>query len=226
MAIGVMGQRETVVTLRNKRLAATANRTTSSGVSAATRRQVSSLFAEAKKIYEPGGGFMAGTEAAISRGSKRAVASGVQQLASAGLAGTSIVGGLGKKYEEEVGMPTRARATTARLGALAGLLQAEAGATASLATRYSTSPSTSYGGGGGGSGGFAPRPATSKRQPMAATTPQAQPLPRLNLPGVKRPSGRAPEGGRKVSVYNPYTYTGVAERRQQAEKGSFQYYNI
>ncbi len=226
MAIGVMGQRETVVTLRNKRLAATANRTASSGVSTATRRQVSSLFAEAKKIYEPGGGFMAGTEAAISRGSKRAVASGVQQLASAGLAGTSIVGGLGKKYEEEVGMPTRAQATTARLGALAGLLQAEAGATASLATRYSTSPGASYGGGGGGSGGFAPRPATSKRQPMAATTPQAQPLPRLNLPGVKRPSGRAPEGGRKVSVYNPYTYTGVAERRQQAEKGSFQYYNI
>ena len=206
--------------------ATVASRTATSGVSAAARRQVSSLFAEAKKIYEPGGGFMAGTEAAISRGSKRAVASGVQQLASVGLAGTSIIGGLGKKYEEEVGMPARAQATTTRLGALAGLLQAEAGATASLATRYSTSPSTSYGGGGGGSGGFAPRPATSKRQPMAATTPQAQPLPRLNLPGVKRPSGRAPEGGRKVSVYNPYTYTGVAERRQQAEKGSFQYYNI
>ncbi|KKL63083.1 hypothetical protein LCGC14_2178640, partial [marine sediment metagenome] len=129
-----------------------ASRTSTSGVSSATRRQVSSLFAEAKKIYEPGGGYMAGTEAGIARGSKRAVASGVQQLASAGLAGTSIVGGLGKKYEEEIGMPIRQQATTARLGALAGLLQAEAGATASLATRYSTSP-VSYGGGGGGGGG-------------------------------------------------------------------------
>ena len=171
---------------------ASGTRTTTSGVSAAARRQVSSLFAEAKKIYAPGGGFMAGTEAAITRGSKRAVASGVQQLASAGLAGTSIVGGLGKKYEEEVGMPARAQATTARLGALAGLLQAEAGATASLATRYSTSPA-SYGGGGGGGGGgrrtITPRRTTA--QSGAATRPQ--PLPTLNLPTLKA-AKREPTG--------------------------------
>ena len=125
-----------------------ASRTSTSGVSSATRRQVSSLFAAAKKIYAPGGGFMAGTEAGIARGSKRTVASGVQELASAGLAGTSIVGGLGKKYEEEVGMPARERATTARLGALAGLLQAEAGAELQIAPRYGyQAPTPSYGGG-------------------------------------------------------------------------------
>lgn len=159
------------------------SRTASSGVSAATRAQVSSLFAEAKKLYAPGGEFMAGTETAISRGRKGAVASGVQELASAGLAGTSIVGGLGKKYEEEVGMPTRERATTARLGALAGLLQTEAGATASLATRYSTSPTASYGGGGGGGGGRIATPRRTTAQPRATTQPQ--PLPRLNLPTLK-----------------------------------------
>ncbi len=165
-------------------------KTATSGVSAATRRQVSSLFAEAKKIYEPGGGYMAGTEAGIARGSKRAVASGMQQLASAGLAGTSIVGGLGKKYEEEIGMPTRQAANIARLSALSGLLQAEAGATASLATRYSTSPGATYGGGGGGGRGTAPR--VSTRRAPAAPQAQVQPLPTLNLPSIttkKEPTG-------------------------------------
>jgi len=171
-----------------------ASRTSTSGVSSATRRQVSSLFAEAKKIYEPGGGYMAGTEAGIARGSKRAVASGVQQLASAGLAGTSIVGGLGKKYEEEIGMPIRQQATTARLGALAGLLQAEAGATASLATRYSTSP-VSYGGGGGGGGGRIATPRRTAAQPSTATRPQ--PLPAFNQPTLKAPK-REPTGYRGI----------------------------
>ena len=185
-----------------------ASRTSTSGVSSAARRQVSSLFAAAKKIYAPGGGYMAGTEAAIARGSKRAVASGMQQLASAGLAGTSIVGGLGKKYEEEVGMPARAQATTARLGALAGLLQAEAGATASLATRYSTSPATSYGGGGGGSGGRIAAPRRTAAQPSTATRPQ--PLPTLNLPGLKA-AKREPTGYRGI-FYGADYY-----RRQQQQ---------
>ena len=199
--------RETVTTLARKRAAATATRRSTSGVSAATRRRVSSLFAEAKKIYAPGGGFMAGTEAAISRGSKRAVASGVQQLASAGLAGTSMVGGLGKKYEEEVGMPARAQATTARLGALAGLLQAEAGATASLATRYSVGPAQSYGGGGGGA---APRPSVSRRTTaQPSTTARPQPLPPLNQQ-LKTPK-REPTG------YQGIFYGADYYRRQQQQ---------
>ncbi len=192
--------------------------TVTSGVSTATRRQVSSLFAKAKKIYEPGGGYMAGTEAAIARGSKRTVASGVQQLASAGLAGTSIVGGLGKKYEEEVGMPTRARATTARLSALSGLLQAEAGVTASLATRYSTSPGAIYKGGGGGGGAVSK---VSTRRPSPTTAQPQQPLPPLNLPGIRRLSGRATGNGvqpRMVSRTDPMNVNRAP--------GTFQYYNI
>ena len=159
--------------------------TTTSGVGSATRRRVSSLFAKAKELYAPEGEYMAGTEATIARGAKRSIASGVQQLASAGLAGTSIVGGLGKKYEEEIGMPARARATTARLGALAGLLQAEAGATASLATRYSRSPGVHQPIRGGSAPRPAPRtttqPRTEAQQPQAAlnfskfTTPKREP---------------------------------------------------
>ncbi len=201
-------------TWAQKRQGGTSNQA-SSGVSAATRRQVSSLFAAAKKIYEPGGGYMAGTEAAISRGSKRAVASGIQNLASVGLAGTSMIGGLGKKYEEEVGMPTRMTANTARLSALSGLLQAEAGATASLATRYSTSPAVSYGGGGGGgTPGFrttsAQRPATQKTE--------AQPTPKLNFPGVKRYSGRSSSNSVQP-IYNPYTYSGINESKPSTVSG-------
>lgn len=169
-------------------------RTTTSGVSVASRKEVSDIFAEAKKIYAPGGGYMAGTEAAIARGSKRSIASGVQQLASVGLAGTSIIGGLGKKYEEEIGMPTRARATTARLGALAGLLQAEAGATASLATRYTTTPYTPYGGGGGATSipSVAPRTAQPRTvaQPQQQRPQQQPPLPTLNFPKTFAPAGQ------------------------------------
>ena len=218
---GPISKQETVVTLRNKRLAATANRTTSSGVSAATRRQVSSLFAAAKQIYKPGGGYMAGTEAAISRGSKRAVASGVQNLASVGLAGTSMIGGLGKKYEEEVGMPTRMQANTARLSALSGLLQAEAGATASLATRYSTSPVASYGGGGGG--GSATPGFNTYSAPRTTTQPktEAQPLPRLNLSGIRRPSGRGT--GTRVQ---PRMASRTDPMNVNRQPGTFSYYNI
>lgn len=183
----------------------TATRTTTSGVSAAARSQVSDLFATAKKLYSKKGAYMKGTEAAISRGSKRAVASGVQQLASVGLAGTSIIGGLGKKYEEEVGMPARAQATTARLSALSGLLQAEAGATASLATRYTTTPYTSYGGGGGATPIRSVAPRTTA-QPRTATQPQ--PLPTLNLANLRTPK-REPTG------YKGVFYGADYYRRQQ-----------
>ncbi len=166
------------------------------------------LFAEAKKIYEPSGEFMAGTEAGIARGSKRAVASGVQQLASAGLAGTSMVGGLGKKYEEEIGMPARQRATTARLQALAGLLQAEAGAELQMAPRYGYVPTQRRQQTGSS---FAPRPTTSTRQPAAAATQQAQPLPRLNLPTLKA-AKREPTG------YQGIFYGADYYKRQQQQQ--------
>lgn len=171
--------------------ATAATRTATSGVSAAVRRQVSGLFKEAKALYAPGGEYMKGIETQLVRGQKKAVATGMQGLAAAGLAGTSMAGGLGLRYEEDVGAPARAQATTARLGALAGLLQAEAGATASLATRYATQPSVSYGGrGGGATPGF---PVRQVSRQAAAPKAEPQPIPRLNLPALgaakKEPTG-------------------------------------
>ncbi len=166
-----------------------------SGFSATAATKIRGLFGEAKKLYDPKGAFMAGTEAAISRGGKRAVASGVQQLASVGLAGTSMIGGLGKKYEEEVGVPARERATTARLGALAGLLQAEAGAELQMAPRYGyQAPTPSYGGGRTPVTRQQQRPrqavtqAAPTRQP--AQPAQQQPRPTLNFPKTFAPAGQ------------------------------------
>ncbi len=53
-------------------------------------------------------------EAAISRGSTKAVAQGTQSLVSSGLASTTQAAGLGKKFEEEVGVPARLRAADIR----------------------------------------------------------------------------------------------------------------
>lgn len=81
----------------------------------------------AKAQYEPGGGFGKGVEAGLERGRVKAMASGMQGLVSAGLAGTTMAGGLGKKYEEEVGAPARASLEERRAQAISGIEMAEAG---------------------------------------------------------------------------------------------------
>ena len=81
----------------------------------------------AKAQYAPGGGFGAGTEAGLERGRVKAMASGMQGLVSAGLAGTTMAGTLGKKYEEEVAAPTRLGVEERRAQALSGIEMAQAG---------------------------------------------------------------------------------------------------
>jgi hypothetical protein len=149
-----------------------------------------SLFEEAKAIYAPEGKYMTGIEAGLERGEKKAIAGGMQGLAAAGLAGTSMMGGLAKKYQEEVAAPEMARATTQRLSAMAGILSQEAGMEGSMATRTQTTTSPlarAYGGGGGGDlPGFGTGRAAGYRPPAAPTrTPaKAKPL-SLNLQPFK-----------------------------------------
>lgn len=75
---------------------------------------VSAIFERALARYRPGGEYGKGTEAALERGRVKAVSTGMQSLVSAGLAGTTMAGGLGKKYEEEVAAPARARVEETR----------------------------------------------------------------------------------------------------------------
>ena len=80
----------------------------------------------AKAYYQPGGGFGVGVEAGLERGRVKTMASGMQGLVSAGLAGTTMAGTLGKKYEEEVGAPIRAGVEEQRGQAISGIEMQEA----------------------------------------------------------------------------------------------------
>lgn len=81
----------------------------------------SSAIQKAIGYYQEGGGFGKGTEAALERGRTKAMTSGAQGLVSAGLAGTTMMAGLGKKFEEEVGAPMRARVEETRAQAISSL---------------------------------------------------------------------------------------------------------
>ncbi len=79
-------------------------------------------------------------EAAISRGSTKAVAQGTQSLLSSGLSSTTQAAGLGKKFEEEVGMPARLQAADIRQQRLNQSLRDKAGF---IERREDTGPSFS-----------------------------------------------------------------------------------
>jgi len=82
---------------------------------------------EAKAYYQPGGGFGKGVEAGLERGRVKTMASGMQHLVGAGLAGTTMAGTLGKRYEEEVAAPTRMGVEEQRAQALSGISMQQAG---------------------------------------------------------------------------------------------------
>jgi len=90
-------------------------------------RAAAEAISRALAQYQPGGGFGRGVEAGIERGRVKAMASGMQGLVGAGLAGTTMAGTLGKRYEEEVAMPARAGVEGRRAQAISGIRMAEAG---------------------------------------------------------------------------------------------------
>jgi len=87
---------------------------------AAREQEVRSIFDDIIAMYSPEGAYGQGTLAMLDRQKTRDVASATQSLVSSGLFNTTQQAGLGKKWEEEVGMPTRAKLEDVRYGALAG----------------------------------------------------------------------------------------------------------
>ena len=65
------------------------------------------IYDEIIKNWGKGGGFVKGAEATLARTKKKDIAGGMQNLVSSGLAGTTMAAGIGKKWEEEVGAPSR-----------------------------------------------------------------------------------------------------------------------
>lgn len=85
------------------------------------------IYKDIESMYAPGGTFGKGYEAMLGRAKTKSVAGGMQRLTSAGLAGTTRVGGLERQFEEEVGMPQRAKLEDIRMGRLAQARGARAG---------------------------------------------------------------------------------------------------
>ncbi len=101
-------------------------------------------YAEAKGIYEgvqetykPGGAFGKGQLAQLERGRGRALAGAEQGLVSSGLYGTTLTAGLPKKWEEEVGVPSRLDIEERRMSAYA---QAKLGTAGLIERREDTYP--------------------------------------------------------------------------------------
>lgn len=85
------------------------------------------IHQEMGAMFEPGGAFDIGIEKQLGRSKQQAVASGTQALVSSGLYSSTIQAGLGKKFEEEVGMPARERSEQYRVGQKAEAMRGEAG---------------------------------------------------------------------------------------------------
>jgi hypothetical protein len=79
------------------------------------------LLQQAAAQYAPGGGYTAGVEAMLARLSKKSMASGMNNLVSSGLAGTTMAGGLANKFAEETAAPTLAQAESERAKGLADI---------------------------------------------------------------------------------------------------------
>lgn len=76
---------------------------------------------------QPGGTLEKATEATIGRAKTQSVAQGTQALVSSGLASTTQAAGLGKKFEEEIGVPARLQAADIAGQRLSGALRDKAG---------------------------------------------------------------------------------------------------
>jgi len=101
-------------------------KTITRGSSRGVNPQAMSAIQKAMTYYKKGGGYGKGIEAQLGRAETKAVASGTQSLVSAGLGGTTMGAGLSKKFQEEVGMPMRARVEETRAQALSSLEMAKA----------------------------------------------------------------------------------------------------
>lgn len=79
------------------------------------------------KQYEPGAEFGKGERALLKRAKTRAMAGVGQQLAGAGLAGTTVGAGAAQRWEEEIGMPAELKLEDVRTERLVQALLAKAG---------------------------------------------------------------------------------------------------
>ncbi len=90
-------------------------------------QDINTLLDEIIQRYQPGGEFGKEALATLETRKGKTLAKQGQSLVTAGLGGSTIGAGLGKKFEEDVGTPFRLGVEEQRLGALTQAMQAKAG---------------------------------------------------------------------------------------------------
>lgn len=141
----------------------------------AQEKEIRGLLDQIIQMYQPGGSFGKGTEAMLTRQKEKDLASATQSLVSSGLFGTTMAAGLPKKWEEEVGMPSRLKLEDVRYGALSEALGQKAsfvqsienaypdyGMIAQLQSKANSGASMPFYGGYSGSGSIAPTGGTTQ----------------------------------------------------------------
>ena len=98
--------------------------------------EIRSLYDDIIAMYSPGGSFGAGTEAEIESQKRQYLGSATQSLISSGLYGSTMTAGLPKKFEEEVGMPARAKLEDLRFQQLSNALGQKAGFVERIEDQY------------------------------------------------------------------------------------------
>lgn len=93
----------------------------------AREMEVRGIMDEIIAMYSPQGQFGQGTLAMLERQRAKDLSSATQSLVTSGMFGTTMAAGLGKKWEEEIGMPTRAKLEDVRYQAYAGAMGQKAG---------------------------------------------------------------------------------------------------
>jgi hypothetical protein len=191
---------------------------------AAREEEIRGLFDEIVKYYSPGGAFGQGTEAMLDRQETQYLGQATQGLISAGLFGSTMTAGIPKKFQEEIGIPTRAKLEDIRGQAYAGALGQKAGfierikdespsyeTLANLSAQAASAPKPSlsdwlY---GEFQGGSTPNPTrtssssgtTTGGGQSTAATPASYTSPRIEM-GEMLPGASDPEWARDVRKQN------------------------
>ncbi len=106
--------------------------------------------------YSPGGDFGKAETALLGRAKTKAMAKGEQSLVSAGLAGTTAGVGMGQKWEEEIGMPSKLKLEDTRTQRLMEAFMAKAGYMERTALSQSQLDRRAFTGHGGGDDSSSP----------------------------------------------------------------------
>jgi len=120
--------------------------------------QALAIYDEIINRYGPGGTFMAGAEAELERQKERDVAAEIAHSISAGMYGTTRPGTAGRRWEAEVGAPSRLKLEDIRMERLSQAQVGKAGAIERVEDAYpdyalmaGLMSQAAAGGGGGGS---------------------------------------------------------------------------